>query len=85
MVIANADVSIYSCTVQYPKKKYIFMFLALHVYFSWKLLEANKELRLTDLIPQGVQEAERPEEGFYIRSGITVIQKNATIRDGMVI
>ncbi|KAL3714958.1 hypothetical protein ACJRO7_006807 [Eucalyptus globulus] len=30
----------------------------------------------------GVQEADRPEEGFYIRSGIIVILKNATIKDG---
>ncbi|XP_057975742.1 glucose-1-phosphate adenylyltransferase large subunit, chloroplastic/amyloplastic-like isoform X2 [Malania oleifera] len=33
----------------------------------------------------GVQEADRPREGFYIRSGITVILKNATIKDGTVI
>ncbi|XP_050203633.1 glucose-1-phosphate adenylyltransferase large subunit 1-like [Mercurialis annua] len=33
----------------------------------------------------GVQEAERPEEGFYIRSGITVVVKNATINDGTII
>ncbi|XP_044511306.1 glucose-1-phosphate adenylyltransferase large subunit 2, chloroplastic-like isoform X2 [Mangifera indica] len=33
----------------------------------------------------GVEEAERPKEGFYIRSGITVILKNATINDGTVI
>lgn len=33
----------------------------------------------------GVQEADRPDEGFYIRSGITVIQKNATIKDGTVV
>ncbi|KAE9588372.1 putative glucose-1-phosphate adenylyltransferase [Lupinus albus] len=33
----------------------------------------------------GVQEADKPEEGFYIRSGITVIVKNATIEDGTVI
>ncbi|XP_057434963.1 glucose-1-phosphate adenylyltransferase large subunit 1-like [Lotus japonicus] len=33
----------------------------------------------------GVQEAERPKEGFYIRSGITVTLKNATIKDGTVI
>ncbi|KAH7285698.1 hypothetical protein KP509_33G041600 [Ceratopteris richardii] len=32
-----------------------------------------------------VQEAERPEDGFYIRSGITVILKNSIIRDGTVI
>ncbi|EMS53815.1 Glucose-1-phosphate adenylyltransferase large subunit 1, chloroplastic/amyloplastic [Triticum urartu] len=31
---------------------------------------------------EGVQEADRPEEGYYIRSGIVVIQKNATIKDG---
>lgn len=33
----------------------------------------------------GVEEADRPGEGFYIRSGITVIPKNATIKDGLVI
>ncbi|GAV66106.1 NTP_transferase domain-containing protein, partial [Cephalotus follicularis] len=33
----------------------------------------------------GAQEADRPNEGFYIRSGITVIQKNATIRDETVV
>ncbi|CAA6663685.1 unnamed protein product [Spirodela intermedia] len=32
-----------------------------------------------------VEEAERPSEGFYIRSGITVVMKNATIPDGTVI
>ncbi|KAK6946273.1 Nucleotidyl transferase domain [Dillenia turbinata] len=33
----------------------------------------------------GVQEANRPEEGFYIRSGITIIPEKATIKDGTVI
>ncbi|KAL5698296.1 glucose-1-phosphate adenylyltransferase [Ranunculus cassubicifolius] len=33
----------------------------------------------------GVEEADRPEEGFYIRSGIPVILKNATIKDGLVV
>lgn len=33
----------------------------------------------------GVDEADRPNEGFYIRSGITVILKNATIKDGLVV
>ncbi|KAI4316841.1 hypothetical protein L6164_024781 [Bauhinia variegata] len=33
----------------------------------------------------GVQEADRPEDGFYIRSGITIILKNATIEDGTII
>lgn len=32
-----------------------------------------------------VEEAEREEEGFYIRSGIVVVLKNATIPDGTVI
>ncbi|CAN6327151.1 unnamed protein product [Urochloa humidicola] len=34
---------------------------------------------------EGVQEADRPEEGYYIRSGIVVILKNATIKDGAII
>ncbi|KAJ8486179.1 hypothetical protein OPV22_018664 [Ensete ventricosum] len=33
----------------------------------------------------GVQEADRPSEGFYIRSGITTILKSATVKDGTVI
>ncbi|KAL3840294.1 hypothetical protein ACJIZ3_024885 [Penstemon smallii] len=33
----------------------------------------------------GVEEAERANEGFYIRSGITVILKNSTIKDGTII
>ncbi|KAG9449697.1 hypothetical protein H6P81_009662 [Aristolochia fimbriata] len=33
----------------------------------------------------GVQEANRPQEGFFIRSGIIIILKNATIKDGTVI
>lgn len=32
-----------------------------------------------------VEEAERPSEGYYIRSGITVILKNSIIKDGTVI
>ncbi|ONK76418.1 uncharacterized protein A4U43_C03F27600 [Asparagus officinalis] len=32
-----------------------------------------------------VQEADRSSEGFYIRSGVTVILKNSTIPDGLVI
>ncbi|KAJ0570935.1 Glucose-1-phosphate adenylyltransferase large subunit 2, chloroplastic/amyloplastic [Helianthus annuus] len=32
-----------------------------------------------------VEEADRSDEGFYIRSGITVIIKNATIKDGTVV
>ncbi|XP_031271062.1 glucose-1-phosphate adenylyltransferase large subunit 1-like [Pistacia vera] len=33
----------------------------------------------------GVEEADRPEGGFYIRSGITVILEKATIEDGTII
>ncbi|XP_058092026.1 glucose-1-phosphate adenylyltransferase large subunit 1-like [Magnolia sinica] len=32
-----------------------------------------------------VQEADRSTEGFYIRSGITIILKNSTIKDGTII
>ncbi|KAK7257954.1 hypothetical protein RIF29_32305 [Crotalaria pallida] len=32
-----------------------------------------------------VQEADRPDEGFYIRSGITIILEKATIEDGTII
>ncbi|TVU02574.1 hypothetical protein EJB05_51984, partial [Eragrostis curvula] len=34
---------------------------------------------------KGIQKADHPEEGYYIRSGIVVILKNATIKDGTVI
>jgi glucose-1-phosphate adenylyltransferase len=34
---------------------------------------------------EGVEEAEREDLGFYIRSGIVVVLKNAIIPDGMVI
>lgn len=34
---------------------------------------------------EGIEEAEREDLGFYIRSGIVVILKNAVIPDGMVI
>jgi glucose-1-phosphate adenylyltransferase len=31
------------------------------------------------------QEADWPEEGYYVRSGIVVVLKNATIKDGSVV
>nr|AEV40470.1 ADP-glucose pyrophosphorylase 1 [Spirodela polyrhiza]AEV40471.1 ADP-glucose pyrophosphorylase 1 [Spirodela polyrhiza] len=34
---------------------------------------------------EGIQESDRSSEGFYIRSGITVVLKNSTIKDGLVI
>ncbi|GKV38549.1 hypothetical protein SLEP1_g46448 [Rubroshorea leprosula] len=33
----------------------------------------------------GIQEADRSLEGFYIRSGVTIILKNSVIQDGFVI
>ncbi|CAN6482008.1 unnamed protein product [Victoria cruziana] len=40
---------------------------------------------VTIMNSEGVQEADRSSEGFYIRSGITIILKNSTIKDGSVI
>ncbi|KAF7829645.1 glucose-1-phosphate adenylyltransferase large subunit, chloroplastic/amyloplastic-like [Senna tora] len=34
---------------------------------------------------EGVEEADRADEGFYIKSGITIIMKDATIEDGTLI
>ncbi|KOM33829.1 hypothetical protein LR48_Vigan01g338500 [Vigna angularis] len=34
---------------------------------------------------EGIQEADRSSEGFYIRSGITIVLKNSVIEDGLVI
>lgn len=48
-----------------------------------KNAKIGKDVVITN--KDGVEEADRPNEGFYIRSGITVILKNATIQDGLVI
>lgn len=42
-------------------------------------------MHLNVLALQGVQEADREEDGFCIRSGITIILEKATIKDGTVI
>ncbi|XP_027338894.1 glucose-1-phosphate adenylyltransferase large subunit 1, chloroplastic-like isoform X2 [Abrus precatorius] len=34
---------------------------------------------------EGIQEADRSSQGFYIRSGITIVLKNAVIEDGFII
>ncbi|KAK7245832.1 hypothetical protein RIF29_40684 [Crotalaria pallida] len=34
---------------------------------------------------EGVQEADRSAQGFYIRSGVTIVSKNSVIEDGFVI
>ncbi|XP_057520361.1 glucose-1-phosphate adenylyltransferase large subunit 1-like [Amaranthus tricolor] len=48
-----------------------------------KNAKIGKDVIITN--KDGVVEADRPEEGFYIRSGITVIVEKATIEDGTVI
>uniref|UniRef100_A0A7N0SZJ1 glucose-1-phosphate adenylyltransferase n=1 Tax=Kalanchoe fedtschenkoi TaxID=63787 RepID=A0A7N0SZJ1_KALFE len=51
------------------------------------IIDKNAKIGKNVLImnKDGVQEADRPEEGFYIRSGITIIMEKATIPDGTVI
>ncbi|KAJ6931394.1 glucose-1-phosphate adenylyltransferase large subunit 1-like [Populus alba x Populus x berolinensis] len=48
-----------------------------------KNAKIGKDVIITNA--DGVQEADRPGEGFYIRSGITAVLKNATIKDGTLI
>ncbi|CAO2815033.1 unnamed protein product [Amaranthus hypochondriacus] len=48
-----------------------------------KNAKIGKDVIITN--KDGVVEADRPEQGFYIRSGITVIVEKATIEDGTVI
>jgi len=51
------------------------------------IIDKNAKIGRNVVIANGdtIQEGDRPDEGFYIRSGITVILKNATIKDGLVI
>lgn len=69
MIIANADVSVASELT----------------IETWYFILQNLFADLVSVSSQGVQEADKPEEGFYIRSGIVVIVKSATIKDGTVI
>ncbi|KAJ8442002.1 hypothetical protein Cgig2_020147 [Carnegiea gigantea] len=48
-----------------------------------KNAKIGKDVIITN--KDGVQEADRPEQGFYIRSGIVIIGEKATIEDGTVI
>ncbi|KAJ8450915.1 hypothetical protein Cgig2_032540 [Carnegiea gigantea] len=48
-----------------------------------KNAKIGKDVIITN--KDGVVEADRPEKGFYIRSGITVIVEKATIEDGTII
>ncbi|XP_057436764.1 glucose-1-phosphate adenylyltransferase large subunit 1 [Lotus japonicus] len=48
-----------------------------------KNAKIGKDVIITN--KDGVQEADRSEDGFYIRSGITIVMEKATIEDGTVI
>lgn len=71
----NKDVSTAPCSYHF-----LFFFLY-HFHFSFYLLWKSESSGFL----QGVQEADRPEEGFYIRSGITIIPEKVTFKDGTVI
>ena len=51
------------------------------------ILDKNARVgrNVTIVNKDNVEEADRPELGFYIRNGIVVVVKNASIADGMVI
>ena len=51
------------------------------------ILDKNVRIgrNVTIVNKDGIEEADRPELGFYIRNGIVVVEKNATIADGTVI
>ncbi|KAJ0980074.1 hypothetical protein J5N97_015548 [Dioscorea zingiberensis] len=51
------------------------------------IIDKNARIGKNVVIANGdnVKEADRPEEGFYIRSGVTVVLKNSTIAEGTVI
>jgi glucose-1-phosphate adenylyltransferase len=52
-----------------------------------KLIDKNAHIgRNVQIINKDrIQDAERESEGFYIRSGIVVVLKNAVIADGTII
>lgn len=51
------------------------------------ILDKNVRIgrNVTIVNKERIEEADRPELGFYIRNGIVVVEKNATIADGTVI
>ncbi len=51
------------------------------------ILDKNTRIgdNVTIINKDHIEEADRPEEGFYIRNGIVVVVKNATISDGTII
>jgi glucose-1-phosphate adenylyltransferase len=76
VVIANTDVRL-----SQPK---LYIFLMLISYFSMVRFTWTG-CGFVWVGWQNVQEALRPEEGFYIKTGVTVIEKNGIIKDGTVI
>lgn len=44
-----------------------------------------KSTNLFSIIFQGIQEADRKSDGFYIRDGLIIIPKRSTIADGIII
>jgi hypothetical protein len=61
----------------------LFHYLEFHLGLCLRNLSSNGFCVLAPV--QHVFEAARPDEGFYIRSGITVVCKNAVIKHGTVI
>ena len=51
------------------------------------ILDKNTRIgsNVTIVNKDNVEEADRSDQGFYIRNGIVVVQKNATIQDGTII
>jgi glucose-1-phosphate adenylyltransferase len=51
------------------------------------ILDKNARIgsNVTIINKDHVEEADRSDQGFYIRNGIVVVVKNATIQDGTVI
>ncbi len=51
------------------------------------ILDKNTRIgnNVTIVNKENVEEADRADKGFYIRNGIVVVVKNATISDGTVI
>lgn len=54
----------------------LFLFL-MHMYFSIECIINSKTNPAGCNISQGVEEADRTSEGFYILSGITIVLKNS--------
>lgn len=70
-MIANQDVSWLLFCYDYAFLNLMVAFTYFVLFFGW--------------MAQKVEEADRASEGFYIRSGITVVLKNSVIMDGTII